>query len=126
MAEDEPGVRPDLAAVLAAKAATLDDARAAEVARQHGRGRRTARENVADLLDAGSFVEYGQLARPLTSGMTGAADGVVMGTGAVDGRAVAVVAYDYMVYAGTQSANNHAMLTRMFELAERHRWPVIT
>jgi len=118
-------IRPDLAAVLKAKAATLDENRAMEVAKQHARGRRTARENVADLLDPGSFVEYGQLARPLTEGMTGAADGVVMGTGTVDGQAVAAVAYDYMVYAGTQSANNHAKLTRMFELAERHRWPVV-
>jgi len=118
-------VRADLAAVLAAKAATLDANRAAEVAKQHARGRRTARENVADLLDAGSFVEYGQLARPLTAGMTGAADGVVMGTGMVEGHAAVAVAYDYMVYAGTQSANNHAKLTRMFELAERHRWPVV-
>jgi acetyl-CoA carboxylase carboxyltransferase component len=120
------GVRPDLAAVQAAKRATLDTARATDVARQHARGRRTARENVADLLDPGSFTEYGQLARPLTEGMTGAADGVVMGTGAVAGQPVAVVAYDYMVYAGTQSANNHAKLTRMFELAELHRWPVVT
>src|SRR5260221_11662820 len=97
-------IRPDLAAVQAAKAATLDDARAKDVARQHARGRRTARENVADLLDDASFTEYGQLARPLTEGMSGAADGVVMGTGMVDGGPVAVVAHDYIVYAGTQSA----------------------
>src|SRR5258708_7243141 len=125
VADDEPRVRADLAAVRAAKTATLDAGRPAEVARQHGRGRRTARENIDDLLDAGSFIEYGQLARPLIEGMQGAADGLVMGTGTAEGRAIAVLAYDYMVYAGTQSANNHAKISRLYELAERHRWPVV-
>jgi acetyl-CoA carboxylase carboxyltransferase component len=57
--------------------------------------------------------------------MTGAADGLVMGSGTLDGRPVDLVIYDYTVYAGTQSAVNHAKMTRMFEHAERHRLPVI-
>ena len=72
-----------------------------------------------------SFVEYGGLARPAVSGMTGAADGVVMGTAQIDGRPVDLLIYDYTVYAGTQSAINHMKTTRMFEHAERHRLPVV-
>ena len=64
-----------------------------------------------------SFVEYGGLVRPAMAGMEGAADGLVMGTAQVDGRAVDIVAYDYTVYAGTQSANNHAKISRMFDHA---------
>ncbi|MGC3975645.1 MAG: carboxyl transferase domain-containing protein [Nitrospira sp.] len=110
---------------LAARAAILDDARAEAVAKQHARGRWTVREAADALLDDGSFVEYGGLARPAVRGMTGAADGVVMGTGRVDGRPIDFVGYDYTVYAGTQSAVNHAKTYRMFEHAERHRLPVI-
>jgi acetyl-CoA carboxylase carboxyltransferase component len=83
------------------------------------------REACAALLDDDSFVEYGGLARPAVPGMTGPADGVVMGTGRMGGRPVDFVGYDYMVYAGTQSAVNHAKTGRMFLHAEKHRLPVI-
>jgi acetyl-CoA carboxylase carboxyltransferase component len=116
---------PLLDAVLQARAATLDAARTDAVARQHDRGRWTVREACTALLDDASFVEYGGLARPAVPGMAGAADGVVMGTGRVDGRSVDFVGYDYMVYAGTQSAVNHAKTGRMFRHAETHRLPVI-
>jgi len=119
------GVRADLQAVLDAHAATQDAARKVAVDKQHARGRCTAREGIDQLLDAGSFVEYGGLAKPATKGMQGAADGLVMGTGKVDGRPVAIVAYDYTVYAGTQSAVNHGKISRMFQYAERQRLPVL-
>jgi acetyl-CoA carboxylase carboxyltransferase component len=96
-----------LDAVREARRAPLDEARPAAIARHKAKGRLTARENVADLLDDGSFVEYGLLTRPAREGMVGAADGLVMGTGTVDGLAVVAVAYDYTVHAGTQSAVNH-------------------
>ena len=60
-----------------------------------------------------------------SSGMAGAADGLVMGTIKVGGRAADIVLYDYSVYAGTQSAMNHAKISRMFLHAEKHRLPVI-
>ena len=122
---DSKPMRPDLELALRARADALDAARPAAVAQQRKRGRWTARESLAALLDAGSFVEYGGLARPAVAGMEGAADGVVMGTGRVDGRPVDLLFYDYTVYAGTQSAINHAKTTRMFEHAEKHRLPVI-
>jgi acetyl-CoA carboxylase carboxyltransferase component len=120
-----PPMRPDLQQVLDSRAAILDEARPKAVAQQRKRNRWTAREGIAALADAGSFVEYGGLARPAVPGMSGAADGVIMGTAQIDGRPVDLLVYDYTVYAGTQSAINHAKTTRMFEHAERHRLPVV-
>ena len=121
---DRP-VRSGLQQVIDSRAAILDDARPKAVAQQRKRGRWTAREGIAALVDPESFVEYGGLARPAVPGMTGAADGVVMGTAQVGGRPVDLLFYDYTVYAGTQSAINHMKTTRMFEHAERHRLPVV-
>jgi acetyl-CoA carboxylase carboxyltransferase component len=123
--KDEVTVRADLQRVREAQATRLDEARPEAVARQVKRGRWTTRQAIAALADAESFVEYGGLVRPVTEGMTGAADGLVMGTAKVGGRAVDLVCYDYTVYAGTQSAMNHVKITRMFEHAEKHRLPVI-
>ena len=121
---DRP-LRPDLQQVIDSRASRLDEARPKAVAQQRKRGRWTAREAIEKLVDADSFVEYGGLARPAVPGMTGAADGVVMGTAQLGGRPVDLLFYDYTVYAGTQSAINHAKTTRMFEHAERHRLPVV-
>jgi acetyl-CoA carboxylase carboxyltransferase component len=120
-----PPMRPDLQQVLDSRAAILDAARPKSVAQQRRRNRWTAREGIAALADPDSFVEYGGLARPAVPGMSGAADGVIMGTAQIDGRPVDLLVYDYTVYAGTQSAINHAKTTRMFEHAERHRLPVV-
>ena len=125
MRDDPENIRPELRAVLEARRAILDEARPDAVARQRKRGRWTAREALAALTDPDSFVEHGGLARPAVAGMTGAADGLVMGSGTLEGRPVDLVIYDYTVYAGTQSAVNHAKMTRMFEHSERHRLPVI-
>lgn len=118
-------IRADLDLLIQTRAQRMDPARPAAVAQQRKRGRWTARESLAALLDASSFVEYGGLARPAVAGMEGAADGIVMGTGRIAGRPVDLLFYDYTVYAGTQSAINHAKTTRMFEHAEKHRLPVI-
>jgi acetyl-CoA carboxylase carboxyltransferase component len=124
MQEEKPP-RADLAAVLAAQAAALDAARPETVARMRAKGGLTIRESLGLFLDPGSLVEYGRLARPARPEMTGAADGMVMGTGMVAGRPVAVMGYDYTVYAGTQSLVNHPKATRMFQLAAERMWPVV-
>src|SRR5690349_7323700 len=116
--EDGRAQRPELQAVLRARAALLDAARPEAVAKQRRRGRWTAREAIAALADPDSFVEYGGLVRPALPGMQGAADGLVMGSAQVAGRTTDIVAYDYSVYAGTQSANNHAKISRMLAHAE--------
>jgi len=133
-------VRPDLAEVLERHRRTLDAARPAAVERRRKTGQRTARENVDDLLDPGSFTEYGPLtvaARRRRSSIEELieqtpADGMVMGLGRVNGEhfadetaRVAVMAYDYTVLAGTQGAYNHHKMDRLCEIAERFRLPTI-
>jgi acetyl-CoA carboxylase carboxyltransferase component len=125
--------RRDLAAVRERHEIGLDAARPDAVARRRERGQRTARENLADLLDAGSFVEYGPLlfaaqerrrSREELIART-PADGLVGGLGRVEGRSCVALSYDYTVLAGTQGMRNHAKKDRLFELAERRRLPVV-
>jgi acetyl-CoA carboxylase carboxyltransferase component len=114
-------------------ALTEDAARPDAVARRHDAGGRTARENVADLVDPGSFVEYGRFAiaaqravRPLEELIARTpADGLVAGTATVNGRPIAVLSYDYTVLAGTQGALGHRKKDRLFELIERMRLPTV-
>lgn len=138
--EDPDAIRPDLAEVLARREAGLDAARAEAVARRHRSGRRTARENIDDLCDAGSFIEYGALAlasqrhrrTPEELIEISPADGLVAGIGAVNGEhfddtrsRCLVLAYDYTVFAGTQGYMNHKKKDRLFKLAEQLRLPVV-
>jgi acetyl-CoA carboxylase carboxyltransferase component len=132
-ARDLDAPRADLAAAQALHALTLDASRPDAMARRHALGGRSARENVADLVDAGSWVEYGALAvaaqrsrRTLDDLRANTpADGLITGHGEVDGRPVAVLAYDYTVLAGTQGVFNHKKSDRLLELAERWSWPVV-
>ncbi len=127
------GPRPDLEAVRDRHAAGLDAARPDAVAKRHELGRRTARENLADLLDPDSFVEYGPLMfaaqerrRPTQELIERTpADGLVGGTGTIAGEACVAMSYDYTVLAGTQGMRNHAKKDRLFELARRRRLPVV-
>jgi acetyl-CoA carboxylase carboxyltransferase component len=132
--EAQPGgERADLRAVRERHEIGLDDARPEAVAQRRERGRRTARENLADLLDADTFVEYGPLLfaaqerrRPREELIARTpADGLVGGVGEVDGRRCVAMSYDYTVLAGTQGMRNHAKKDRLFELAERRRLPVV-
>ncbi|MCW5745201.1 MAG: carbamoyl-phosphate synthase large subunit [Alphaproteobacteria bacterium] len=144
VARDDEGdldaIRPDLAEVLKRQAITQDAQRPDAVARRRKTGQRTARENIADLCDPGSFVEYGALAVAARRQRNTLeeliertpADGMVMGLGRVNGdlfpdeRArVAAIAYDYTVLAGTQGYKNHEKKDRMFELAAHARLPIV-
>ncbi len=119
---------------------TLDDARPEAVARRRGKGYRTARENLADLCDDGSFVEYGQLAvaaqrqRRSLDELRAAtpADGIVTGTATVNAELfgpersrAAVIVNDYTVLAGTQGYFHHRKLDRILDVARQQRLPVI-
>jgi acetyl-CoA carboxylase carboxyltransferase component len=125
--------RADLAAVRERHALGLDDARPDAVGKRHELGRRTARENLADLLDPDSFVEYGPLVfaaqerrRPREELIRRTpADGLVGGAGTVAGDPCIAMSYDYTVLAGTQGMRNHLKKDRLFELAERRRLPVV-
>ncbi|MGW0928862.1 carboxyl transferase domain-containing protein [Streptomyces sp. NPDC002644] len=130
---DPDEVRADLAEAIARHAFGLDGNRPEAVAKRHAQGRRTARENIADLCDEGGFTEFGALAlaaqrqrRSLDDLMRSTpADGMVTGTGRIDGRPCVVMSYDYTVLAGTQGMNNHRKTDRMLELAGRRRLPVV-
>jgi acetyl/propionyl-CoA carboxylase alpha subunit/acetyl-CoA carboxylase carboxyltransferase component len=133
-------VRDDLAELAARHAFGLDAQRPAAVAKRRQLQSRTARENVADLCDAGSFSEYGALTiaaqrrrRSLDDLMRNTpADGLIAGIGTVNaaefGDAAtrcAVLAYDYTVLAGTQGAMNHKKTDRLFQLAQDWQLPVV-
>jgi acetyl-CoA carboxylase carboxyltransferase component len=131
--------RDDLAELLARRALTEDEARTEAVERRHAAGGRTARENLADLVDPGSFVEYGRYAIAAQRGRREVqdliertpADGLLAGTARVNGElfgeagACAVLSYDYTVLAGTQGALGHRKKDRLFELIERMRLPTV-
>ena len=129
----EPGTRADLAEVLERHDLGMDHRRPDAVGRRHGRGQRTARENVDDLVDSGSLVEYGPLViaaqrrrRELQDLIERTpADGLVAGVATVDGHPTAVLSYDYTVLAGTQGLQNHRKKDRLFELIERQRLPTV-
>jgi acetyl-CoA carboxylase carboxyltransferase component len=136
---DSGAERDDLAELLARRVLTEDAARTDAVDGRHAGGARTARENVADLVDPGSFVEYGRFAIAAQRGRREVddliartpADGLVGGTARVNGElfgeraACAVLSYDYTVLAGTQGAVGHRKKDRLFELIERMRLPTV-
>ncbi|WP_282071834.1 acetyl-CoA carboxylase family protein [Janibacter hoylei] len=130
--------RADLTRLRERQERRLDAARPEAVATRHARGQRTARDNLADLLDEGSLVEYGGLAVAAQRARrteeeliaTTPADGIVTGIGRVTtapgtSPRVAVLAYDYTVLAGTQGYLNHKKTDRMLEIAEQQRLPVV-
>jgi hypothetical protein len=130
---EDDQARPDLAEVVERHGFGLDVNRPEAVERRRRTGQRTTRENVADLCDDGSFVEYGPLAiaaqrrrRAVDDLMRRTpADGLVAGVGRVDGHQTVVMSYDYTVLAGTQGLQNHRKKDRLFDLAERMRLPVV-
>ena len=137
---DPDAIRPDLAEALARKALTADAARPDAVAKRHRQGGRTARENIADLADPGSFHEYGALTIAAQRTRRGEeelrratpADGLVAGLGTINAAAFGpqrasamIVSYDYTVLAGTQGIMNHKKQDRIYELAATLRRPLV-
>ncbi|WP_370220945.1 carboxyl transferase domain-containing protein [Acidovorax sp. ST3] len=139
-AHDPDHIRADLQRVIDRHAFTLDAARPEAIAKRHAQGGRTARENIADLCDDGSFIEYGALAIAAQARRRSRedliantpADGMVTGIGGINGalfgeeksRAV-VMSYDATVLAGTQGARNHAKTDRMLGIALAQKLPVV-
>ena len=139
-AVDPARIRPDLAEAQERHAVGLDARRPDAVARRRKTGQRTARENVDELVDPGSFVEYGPLViaaqrrrRALDDLIARTpADGLVAGVGSVNGALFGtertqcvVMSYDYTVLAGTQGQQNHRKKDRMFEVAREQRLPIV-
>ena len=139
-AQDPDHIRADLQRVIDRHAFTLDAARPEAMAKRHAQGGRSARENLADLCDEGSFIEYGALAiaaqtrRRTREDLIAntPADGMVTGIGGVNGAQfgpekarTVVMAYDATVLAGTQGARNHAKTDRMLGIALAQQLPVV-
>ncbi|WP_280469759.1 acetyl-CoA carboxylase family protein [Nocardia brasiliensis] len=137
---DLDALRPDLAEVYDRHRVGRDEARPEAVAKRHRLGRRTARENIADLVDDDSFVEYGALAvaaqrlRRTAEDLIAntPADGLIGGMATVnadrfgaDRARVVVMSYDYTVLAGTQGMRNHTKTDRLLELARAQGLPVV-
>lgn len=133
ISQEDNRPRLDFTEFEARMALLCDSSRSVAVAKRHQNGGRTARENIEDLFDRGSFTEYGALAiaaqrtrRPLdelqerTQG-----DGIICGTGLVGGLPVAAMAVDFMVLAGTQGYNHHRKMDRLIELAGRDQLPIV-
>src|SRR3989440_11153627 len=101
-----------------------------KISAQHAREKLTARERLALLIDDGTFVELGIHGRPHFSqrameGKDAPADGVITGYGKVDGRMVAVAAYDFTVMAGSMGATGELKVSRLREMALTKRMPFI-
>ncbi|MEN5090906.1 carboxyl transferase domain-containing protein [Pseudomonas protegens] len=133
-------IRADLAEVRQRHALLQDAQRPEALAKRRKTGQRTARENLDDLLDPGSFMEYGAMAlaaqrrrRSLEELQAlSPADGLVGGIGTVnaelfDGPSARclALAYDYTVFAGTQGVMNHKKTDRLLSLAQEWRLPVV-
>ena len=139
-AADPNVIRPDLAESNARHAFGYDENRPDAVARRRKTGQRTARENVAQLCDPGSFIEYGALAfaaqrrrRELDDLIRNTpGDGIITGIGTVNAKEFgeakgrcAVMAYDYTVLAGTQGSMNHQKKDRLLKVAEEWKLPIV-
>jgi acetyl-CoA carboxylase carboxyltransferase component len=103
---------------------------AEKIAAQHAQGKLTARERLARLFDDDDWVELGIQARPHFSqrameGREAPADGVITGYGKVDGRLVAVAAYDFTVMAGSMGMTGELKVTRLRQLALSKRIPMV-
>ena len=133
-------IRPSLAEVLALRARMMDEARPTAVERRRKTNQRTARENLVDLIDDGTFVEYGPMAlaaqrrRRTREDLIdrSPADGLLTGVASINGgtfddptNRCAVMIYDYTVFAGTQGIRNHAKTDRIIDVAVEGRLPFI-
>jgi acetyl-CoA carboxylase carboxyltransferase component len=134
------GKRADLERLRVRQELLRDESRSESVAKRHAKGQRTARENVADLIDDGTFVEYGsfgiaaQRSRRSEDDLIAStpADGLITGLAKINSELFGtertncvVVAYDYTVLAGTQGFINHRKKDRIFEVAKRNMTPVV-
>ena len=127
------GERADLARFRERRRLTTDEARPAAVDKRRAKGQRTARENIADLVDPGSFHEVGSFGVAAQRQRRSAddlivntpADGLVGGTATVGGKPIAVASYDYTVLAGTQGLINHIKKDRLFAFTEEMKLPFV-
>jgi acetyl-CoA carboxylase carboxyltransferase component len=118
-------MRDKVSELMARKAQALKMGGEARLARQKERGKLDARARMALLFDGGAFREIGLLAGDLESAKPSPADGVVCGTGLIDGRMACAAAYDFTVQGGSIGAVGERKVARLRELALRERIPMV-
>ena len=133
-------IRPDLQRNIDLHEALLDHNREGPVARRHAKGKRTARENIAQLIEGGTWTEYMPLGvaaqRRVRSWeelrRVSPADGLICGLGTVNAdlfgneiASTAIISYDETVWAGTQGLRGHEKTDRMVETAHRLLTPLV-
>ena len=133
-------IRPELAELNHRKSFQLDKNRMEAVAKRKKKGKQTARENIQQLCDIDSFIEYGSLIvaaqrsrRSLEDLIKNTpADGLITGIGSINATMFGeekskcmVLAYDYMVLAGTQGTYGHQKTDRVLEIAYKAKLPII-
>ncbi len=118
-----------LAQIESARAALQDGARPAAIARQHERGKLTARERIDRLADPGSFREFGALVSGEGAHQVGRdkapADGVVTGTVLLDGRPAVVLSQDFTVFGGSIGVLGSAKTQRALQIAITRGIPLV-
>jgi len=124
------GTAAKLADLERRRAEAVTDAEEKAKARQHPRGKKTARERIEALLDEGSFVELDALAkhRSRNFGLDKrriAGDGVVTGHGTIDGRQVCVFSQDFTVFGGSLGEVHGQKIAKVQDLALRTGVPII-
>src|SRR5690348_3760057 len=100
------------------------------IEKQHAKGKLTARERVAMLLDEGSFVEFDEFARHRSTNFGQEntrpyGDGVVTGYGTVEGRQVAVFAQDFTVFGGSLGEVFGEKIVKVMDFALKTGCPMI-
>ncbi|MEI6533987.1 MAG: carboxyl transferase domain-containing protein [Verrucomicrobiaceae bacterium] len=108
----------------------LDEGRLEAVAKQHKKGQLTARERIAYLCDEQSFIEYGAFVEPIrntrhNADLVAPADGMVTGSGLIDGRPVTVAASDYTVMGGSVGINGRHKIVKAAKRAAEAGMPFI-
>lgn len=140
MADQQQPIRKDLQDLIDRQSFLKDENRPEAVQKRRKKGQRTARENIDDLCDEGSFVEYGSLIVAAQSTRRSKkeliektpADGLITGVGSVNGdlfpedqAQCVVLSYDYTVLAGTQGAFNHKKTDRLLSIAKQILKPIL-
>jgi acetyl/propionyl-CoA carboxylase alpha subunit/acetyl-CoA carboxylase carboxyltransferase component len=133
-------IRSDLFELQERRKLTADEARPHAVEKRHKKGFRTARENIADLVDDGTFHEYGALViapqrrrREIEDLIKETpADGLISGVCEINGNLFGpetsksvILSYDYTVMAGTQGGAGHIKTDRIIEVARKQKLPLV-
>ncbi|BCK55855.1 propionyl-CoA carboxylase subunit beta [Nocardia wallacei] len=126
MAQGVVGTQAKLDELVKLLAVATEPAGAAGIAKRRKKGIPSVRRRIEMLLDRGTFVETGALARQPGDPDALYGDGLVTGRGLIDGRPVVVIAHDQTVYGGSVGITSARKFVRALRLAFDNACPVVT